>query len=383
MIKNMNKFEKAQQVLEEIDGDGWLIICVEDSDVNSRFMLGVESHARHYIYVGADGNHKIIAVEMEAPMIKRSLKNKGVNAKVVSYNSMKDLVDLLGSLINKPRIALNFGEDILNPGGTAFADYIRAGDYLSMKTLAPQTEFISAAPIIDRLRSVKSPEELKDLRNVCKATIELLETFPNWVKVGMTENEVKAKLEYEYMKLGKPSFGAIIATGAHSADPHHNTSMKKIEPGVLLIDTGLQIDEMCSDITWTFWVGKKPVKEFTYAYKALFESKEVAHKFFTDGTPNNVPAKKCREYLAEKGYDHEKLFFHGYGHSLGFEAHDIGGRISWKVPDNFKLKENMVYTSEPGLYWVEKWGIRLEDDIIIGKDKCEQVTYNSKDPILI
>ena len=383
MIKNMNKFEKAQQVLKEIDGDGWLIICVEDSDVNSRFMLGVESHARHYIYVGADGNHKIIAVEMEAPMIKRSLKNKGVNAKVVSYNSMKDLVDLLGSLINKPRIALNFGEDILNPGGTAFADYIRAGDYLSMKTLAPQTEFISAAPIIDRLRSVKSPEELKDLRNVCKATIELLETFPNWVKVGMTENEVKAKLEYEYMKLGKPSFGAIIATGAHSADPHHNTSMKKIEPGVLLIDTGLQIDEMCSDITWTFWVGKKPVKEFTYAYKALFESKEVAHKFFTDGTPNNVPAKKCREYLAEKGYDHEKLFFHGYGHSLGFEAHDIGGRISWKVPDNFKLKENMVYTSEPGLYWVEKWGIRLEDDIIIGKDKCEQVTYNSKDPILI
>jgi len=383
MIKNMNKFEKAQQVLEEIDGDGWLIICVEDSDVNSRFMLGVESHARHYIYVGADGNHKVIAVEMEAPMIKRSLKNKGVNAKVVSYNSMKDLVNLLGSLINKPRIALNFGEDILNPGGTAFADYIRAGDYLSMKTLAPQTEFISAAPIIDRLRSVKSPEELKDLRNVCKATIELLETFPNWVKVGMTENEVKAKLEYEYMKLGKPSFGAIIATGAHSADPHHNTSMKKIELGVLLIDTGLQIDEMCSDITWTFWVGKKPVEEFTYAYKALFESKEVAHKFFTDGTPNNVPAKKCREYLAKKGYDHETLFFHGYGHSLGFEAHDIGGRISWKVPDNFKLKENMVYTSEPGLYWVEKWGIRLEDDIIVGKDKCEQVTYNSKDPILI
>lgn len=383
MIRTMNKFEKAQQVLKEIGGDGWLIICVEDSDVNSRFMLGVESHARHYIYVGADGNHKVIAVEMEAPMIKRSLKNKGVNAKVVPYNSMKGLVDLLGSLINKPRIALNFGEDILNPEGTAFADHIRAGDYLSMKTLAPQTEFISAAPIIDKLRSVKSPEELKDLRNVCKATIELLESFPNWVKVGMTEKEVKAKLEYEYMKLGKPSFGAIVATGAHSADPHHNTSMKKIELGVLLVDTGLQIDEMCSDITWTFWVGKKPVKEFTYAYKALFESKEVAHKFFTDGTPNNVPAKKCREYLAEKGYDHEKLFFHGYGHSLGFEAHDIGGRISWKVPDSFKLKENMVYTSEPGLYWGEKWGIRLEDDIIIGKDKCELVTYNSKDPILI
>lgn len=379
----MNKFEKAQKVLHEINGDGWLIICVEDSDINSRFMLGVASHARHYIYIAADGNHKVIAVEMEAPMIARSLKNKGIKAEVVSYSSMSELTTLLSSLIKKPRIALNIGEDILNPNGTAYADQIRAGDFFSMKKLAPQTEFISAAPIINRLRSVKSVEELKDLRNVCKATLELLETFPDWVKIGMTENEVKAKLEYEYMKLGNPSFPAIVGSGAHSADPHHNTSMKKIEPGVLLVDTGLQIDEMCSDITWTFWVGKKPVKEFVDAYHALFESKEIAHEFFTDGTPNNVPAKKCREYLAEKGYDHEKLFFHGYGHALGFEAHDIGGRMSWKVPDNFKLKENMVYTSEPGLYWVEKWGIRLEDDIIVGKDKCEKVTYNSKDPILI
>jgi Xaa-Pro aminopeptidase len=383
MIRNMNKFERAQQVLKEINGDGWLIICIEDSDVHSRIMLGVASHARHYIFVGADGNHKVIAVEMEAPMIERSLKNKGIKAKVVSYNSMSELTTLLRSLINKPRIALDFGEDVLTPNGTAYADQIRAGDFFSMKELAPQTEFISAAPIINRLRSVKSSEELKDLRNVCKATLELLEKFPDWVKVGMTENEVKAKLEYEYMKLGKPSFPAIVGTGAHSADPHHNTSMKKIEPGVLLVDTGLQIDEMCSDITWTFWVGEKPVKEFVDAYNALFESKEVAHKFFTDGTPNNVPAKKCREYLAEKGYDHEKLFFHGYGHALGFEAHDVGGRMSWKVPDNFKLKENMVYTSEPGLYWTDKWGIRLEDDVIIGKDKCEKVTYNSKDPILI
>jgi len=379
----MNKFEKAQSVLKEIDGDGWLIICVEDSDINSRFMLGVASHARHYVYIAADGNHKVISVEMEAPMIARSLKDKEIKAEVITYNSMEQLSNLLNSLINKPRIALNIGENILSPNGTAYADQIRAGDFFSIKKMAPQTEFISAAPIIDRLRSVKSSEELKDLRNVCKTTLELLETIPDWVKVGMTENEVKAKLEYEYMKLGEPSFPAIVGTGAHSADPHHNTSMKKIEPGVLLIDTGLQIYEMCSDITWTFWVGGKPAKEFVDAYNALYESKEVAHEFFTDGTPNNVPAKRCREYLAEKGYDHEKLFFHGYGHSLGFEAHDIGGRISWKVPDNFRLKENMVYTSEPGLYWADKWGIRLEDDVIIGKGKCEKVTYNSKDPILI
>ena len=79
----------------------------------------------------------------------------------------------------------------------------------------------------------------------------------------------------------------------------------------------------------------------------------------------------------------KKLFIHGLGHSLGFVAHDIGGSASWKVPETYKFKENMVFTNEPGLYWKDKWGIRLEDDVIIGKGKCEQVTKVSEIPILI
>ena len=379
----MNKFDKAQQILQDINGDGWLIICNEDSDINSRFLLGVGSHSRHYIYIGADGNNQIFAVEMEANMIRKSLKKKGVEAQVTPYRSIEDLESLLTPIINKPRIALNFGENILTQESTAYADHISAGDYFSVKELCPNTEFFSAAPIIYGLRCVKTQEELEDLRNVCKSTLELLETIPDWVKIGMTEREIKAKLEYEYSKIGRPAFETIVAMGSHSADPHHNTSKKKIESGVLLIDTGLQIDEMCSDITWTFWINGKPPEEFTQAYYTLYESKVVANKYYTDDTPCYLPGQKCRDYLAEKGYDHEKLYFHGFGHSLGFEAHDIGPRVSWKVAEHFKLKENMVYTNEPGLYWIGKWGLRLEDDVIIGKEKCEQVTYVPKDPIVI
>ncbi|MFW9781266.1 MAG: M24 family metallopeptidase [Candidatus Heimdallarchaeota archaeon] len=377
----MNIFEKAQGIIQDLDGDGWLIVCNEDSDVNSRFLLGVGSHARHYIYIAADGQHRVLAVEMEAPMIERSLKRRGVKAKVESYNSMRELVPKLKSIISKPRIALNFGENVLEEKGTQFADYLRVGDYFAVKELASQTEFFSAAPIIKGLRSVKTQEELNDLRNVCKATLEILEIVPDLFKKGMTENELKAEIEFRYMKLGNPSFSSIVGSGPHSADPHHNTSDKKIEEGVLLIDTGLQIDQMCSDITWTLWVGDKPSDDFLKAYNVLYESKEVANNYYIDNTPANLPAIKCREYLAEKGYDHEKLFFHGFGHSLGFEAHDIGPRVSWKVSDELLLKENMVYTNEPGLYWMDNWGVRLEDDVIIGKDKCEKVTYNHKAPI--
>ncbi|MFX1590056.1 MAG: M24 family metallopeptidase, partial [Promethearchaeota archaeon] len=215
----MDKFEIAQKILKEINADGWLIICNEDSDINSRFLLGVRSHARHYIYLATNGNHKVLSVEYEASMIERSLKKKNVKCEVIIYRSLKDLIKLLPPIVNKSRIALNFGEKVLMEDGTPFADYIHAGDYFSLKELSSNTEFISAAPIIDGLRSVKSHENLKDLRNVCKATIEILEDVPEFAKIGMTEMEVRAKIEYEYIKIGSPAFESIVASGPHSADP--------------------------------------------------------------------------------------------------------------------------------------------------------------------
>ncbi len=379
----MNKFDKAQKLLQDLDADGWLIVCDEDNDIHSRYLLGVGSHALHAIFIAKDGNHKVVPVLMEANMVKNSLEKKDVNAEIIPFNSISDFAEKIKSIVNKPKIALDFGENLFTAESTAYADHIPIGTYQALKKMAPETDFISAAPIIYELRSVKSSDELKDLRNVCKATIELLETIPDMAKVGMTERELMAKLEYEYAKVGKPSFPAIVATGKHSADPHHNSSNEKIKPGPLLIDTGMQIDDMCSDITWTYWVGNNPSEEFLNAYKALYEAKEIANKYYIDGTPSRLPAIKCREYLGEKGYDHEKLFFHGLGHALGFEAHGVGPRVSSKAPEHTLLKENMVYTNEPGLYWIEKWGIRLEDDLIVGKEKCEQVTYNPKDPLLI
>jgi len=379
----MNKFEKARKILQDLNIDSWLIVSVEDSDINSRFLLGVESHARHYIHVVANGKHEILAVEMEAPMIKKSLTKKNIDADVKDFNSHEDLIQKLKKILKKGKVALNYGENIISPKSTSFADYIKAGDYLWLKENFPKIKFVSAANIIYELRSVKTDQELKDLRETCKATMEILERIPDWVQIGMTERDLKAKIDYEYSRLGRSAFETIIASGANSADPHHNTSLKKIENGVLLIDTGLQIDEMCSDITWTFWVGSNPPEEFLNAYQAIYDAKIEAAKYYVDGVQNNMPAKKCREFLEKEGYDHKKLFFHGLGHSLGFEIHDIGMPISWKVPDEYKLKKGMVYTNEPGLYWQEKWGIRLEDDIIIGKEKCEQVTNVPKEPIVI
>ncbi len=379
----MNKFSIAQEILQDLNYDGWLIICNEDSDIHSPFMLGVKAHARHYIYIAANGNHIVIGTPMENPMIKKSLEEQNVSCRIESYSSISDLKSKLGTVVDQKRIALNYGEILNTSQNTEYADCIHLGDYLSLKSITSKTEFFSAAPIIYKLRSIKSVSDLDDLRETCKITMEILNDIPDWVKISMTEREVKARLDYEYLKLGEPSFDTIVATGANSADPHHNSSQQKIKEGVLLIDTGMRVNQMCSDITWTYWIGGAPSEKFLKAYSALNESKENSLKYYIDGMQSNLPAIKCRESLANSGYDHEKLFFHGLGHSIGFQVHDVGPRISQNVSKDEILVENMVYSNEPGLYWENEWGIRIEDDVIIKKEKCERVTQAPKDPLLI
>ena len=378
----MDKFTKARDLLQEEGIDGWLISCNEDGDIHSPYFLGVKSHARHFIYLDKDGNHEILAAQMEAPMIQKSLRNQDILAKVSPYMKHKDMITWLKRLVSKPKVALNFGPDSLRKA-TGFADYIKAGEVESLRKISPRTNFVSALELIRAMREVKSMGEINNLRENIKITIEVLEDVPNWVKVGMSEKEVQAKIHYEYLKLGEPSFDTIVAAGENSADPHHNSSVKKITSGALLIDTGIRKNQMSSDITWTYWIGGEPPEDFTKAYKVLFDSKKIANAYMKVGIETRTPGIKCREYLAAEGYNHEELFIHGLGHALGYEVHDIGNRMSWKAPKGKKFLENAIYTNEPGLYWQGVYGLRLEDDILVKKDGCEQLSHNPKDPIAI
>ncbi|MFX1503364.1 MAG: hypothetical protein ACFFDH_20545, partial [Promethearchaeota archaeon] len=123
----MNKFEKAQHLLQDINGDGWLIICENESDIHSQYLLGVESHALHAIFIAADGKHKVLPVVMEVNMIKNSLNEKGIDADIIPHISSNDLRDKLKPIINKPKVALNFGENVFDSEGTQYADYLPFG----------------------------------------------------------------------------------------------------------------------------------------------------------------------------------------------------------------------------------------------------------------
>ncbi|MHA1791058.1 MAG: M24 family metallopeptidase [Promethearchaeota archaeon] len=378
----MNKFEKAMNLLNEHSIDAWLITCSEGSDIHSPYLLNVRSHARHFILVDAKGKHKVLAVQMEAPMIRKQIEKENLPVSVYSYSSSKEMVQKLQDILKGNKIAVNFGEDsLLTP--SSFADYIRVGELQSLKKVAPKIDFVSAAPIIKGMRISKTPEELKGARNAVKVTLEILDDLPNHVKKGMTEKEIEAFIEHEYLKVGELAFDTIVAFQENSADPHHNSSKKKIEKGVLLVDTGVRIEQICSDITWTYYIGGNPPEKFLNAYNVIHEAKKAANTLFKAGSQIRAPAIKCREYMRERNYDDEKLFIHSLGHPVGFEVHDIGAVVSAKTPENYTFAKDSIYTNEPGLYWQGEFGIRIEDNLILKNDGAEIISWHPKDPIII
>jgi Xaa-Pro aminopeptidase len=214
--------------------------------------------------------------------------------------------------------------------------------------------------------------------------LQILRELPNWTKPGMTENELKRKLEMKFYEIGAvPSFSTIVANLENGTDIHHVGSDKKISEGPLIIDSGIKMNGMCTDITWTYWVGSNPSEKFLKAYQDLQEIKKKCLNVVKPGIRVDIPAILCRELMTELGYDHEKLYSHSLGHALGFETHDVGHGMSRYSDPSYEFMEGNVYTLEPGLYWKGEWGIRLEDNFVLTKNGTRLLSKCPEDPILI
>ena len=164
------------------------------------------------------------------------------------------------------------------------------------------------------------------------------------------------------------SFEPIVASGSNGAKPHHAPSDAKLKKGFCVIDFGVKHKGYCSDITRTIYLGRPTLSEIKEYHKVLGVQKEAI-----DLCAEGVSCSKVYDYA----YDMlGEAFNHGLGHGIGVEIHEkpnIKGRSS----DVFK--KGMIFTIEPGVYYPSKYGIRIEDDIIIGNNgKTEVLTKISK-----
>jgi Xaa-Pro aminopeptidase len=222
------------------------------------------------------------------------------------------------------------------------------------------------AELVERLRAVKSPEEVDAVRAAAAlAQAALAEVLPG-VRVGQTEIEVGAALEAALRRRGSEwhPFPTIVASGPRSALPHARTSPRPIGPGEwLLLDFGAQVDGYCADLTRTIVVGARADERQRTIYELVQTAQRRALQHLRAGMPGREGDALAREVIAARGFG--EAFGHSLGHGLGLEVHEAP-RLAPTADAPLPL--HAVVTVEPGIYLQGWGGVRLEDDVYLGPD---------------
>lgn len=224
-------------------------------------------------------------------------------------------------------------------------------------------------------RAVKSEKEISYIKKACKIAENAVKTAFSNLKVGITEKQVKEILVNYMIKNGAEgeSFDTIVAFSKNSAVPHHKTGNTKLkENSVVLIDTGCVYKGYCSDITRTAFFGT-PSKEFLISYSAVLKANIKAEEQIKSGFSTIEADSIARNSLKYDGLD--KYFTHSLGHGVGLEIHEHP-YLSPKKES--KLLDNMVFSIEPGIYFENKFGIRIEDTVCLINGKVERLFNDSK-----
>lgn len=243
--------------------------------------------------------------------------------------------------------------------------------YLSGKQLLA-AGCVEAPSFITTLRETKDADELKVMRQANRIAYLTYEYIKPRVKTGMTELQVAAEMEKFMRAQGATttSFYTIVAFGENAANPHHETSDRKLKSeDAVLMDFGCLYKGYCSDMTRSWWHGKKEPAEYTKIWKLVDEARKKGIKAVRIGTPCKTVDATSREVISKGGYG--DYFTHGTGHGVGMEIHEnpYNSQLSEAV-----LKEGNVVTVEPGIYLTGKFGVRLEDTVAVTKKAANILT---------
>lgn len=244
-----------------------------------------------------------------------------------------------------------------------FAEYKKIKEGIGRKVVLVPTH-----NLIEELREIKEPEELKKIRKAIAITARCFKFIENLIVPGKQEIELAGEIErfIRYQGASGSSFEIIVASGPNSSFPHHISSQRKIRKNeAALLDMGVEYLGYKSDLTRVFFLGKINILA-QKLYNIVLEAQGRAIKKVKPGELVSEIDKASRGYITQKGFG--AYFGHNLGHGVGLEVHEAP-HISGK--ESNMLKPGMVFTVEPGIYLPHKFGIRIEDMVLVTKSGCE------------
>ena len=235
--------------------------------------------------------------------------------------------------------------------------------------------------LVEDLRVAKAPEEIEAIRAAGAVATSALEEASGTVRAGQTELEVAALLEAALRRHGSEDypFPTIIASGPRAALPHARTSSRVVARGeFLLVDFGAVVDGYASDVTRTFVVGAPPSGRQTEVFALVQRAQRVALEGLRAGLTGREGDALARDVIAAAG--HGPAFGHSLGHGLGLEVHEAP-RLARTAEQ--ALPEGAVVTVEPGVYYSDWGGVRIEDDVVLGPGGATLLTQFPRDLLVL
>ncbi len=241
-------------------------------------------------------------------------------------------------------------------------------------------DLLPAEEILRTLRAVKEPGEIDAITVAQRIAEQAFEEMLDYLRPGLTEREIAAELTYRMMRLGGEgnSFDPITITGANTSKPHGVPGKAVVREGdFVTMDFGTIVNGYHSDMTRTVAVGhatEEMRKVYDTVLKAQLAGIELMTTAHTGADVHNAAAK----VIADAGYG--KYFGHGFGHSVGLEIHE---NPSANPRNDVLLPAGAVVTAEPGIYLPGKFGVRIEDMVVIGEGAGINLTKAPKELIIV
>ncbi len=237
-----------------------------------------------------------------------------------------------------------------------------------------------AQSLLDELRASKDEDELEAMKKAQKITDDTFRAILSFIRPGMTEREVAARLVYEMLRMGaeKVSFDPIVAAGPNGSKPHAVPGDRVIEQGMFVtMDFGCKVDGYCSDMTRTVAVGQ-PDEEMERVYETVLAAQKAGINAARAGIPGQEIDAAARRIIEDAGYG--AYFTHSFGHCLGIDIHESP---SASPREQRTMPVGAVVSAEPGIYIPGKFGVRIEDVLILKEGGCENITRSPKNLIIL
>lgn len=244
-----------------------------------------------------------------------------------------------------------------------------------MKTMGT-SDVENSSVLLDAIRSIKDEEERNLMRAASKINDEAMHLLIESLEENMSELEAEELLKKIYFDLGAEgfSFTPIIAFDKNGANPHHENGGRLLKHGdAVILDIGCKKNHYCSDMTRTIFFGEAGEKE-KEVFETVLEANKKAISSVRPGVRFSDIDRAARSVIEENGYG--PYFTHRTGHSIGIEVHETGDVSS---TNDDVLQPGMIFSVEPGIYLEGKFGVRIEDLVLVTDEGCEVLNSYPKE----